>query len=176
MHLLADTADVRPLQGATQLPSKPIHQSFCLPWQVYERPEEDYSLRRIFLSPSPSSSYQQPQKGQLRNRVIFGLLIGLSVLGVVLAGGWLFTVIIAATVWIGMHKYFDLVQRNGILQGMVPPPPVATEVCCAICSAMPLLTQGLPTFIMLFPSWFYDSDASVRLNKLCYISFKCVRC
>jgi phosphatidate cytidylyltransferase len=110
---------------------------------VYERPEEEDSLRRIFLSPSPSSSYQQPQKGQLRNRVIFGLLIGLSVLGVVLAGGWLFTVIIAATVWIGMHKYFDLVQRNGILQGMVPPPPVATEVCCAICSAMPLLTQDI---------------------------------
>jgi phosphatidate cytidylyltransferase len=104
---------------------------------VYESPEGEDSSQSIFLNPPP---YQPPQKGQLRNRVVFGLLIGLTALGVVLAGGWVFTVIVAAIIWVATGEYFDLVQSKGITQGMPPPPPVATKVCSAICSAMPLMT------------------------------------
>ncbi|CAM6030827.1 unnamed protein product [Sphagnum balticum] len=108
-----------------------------IPLEVYESPEGEDSSQSIFLNPPP---YQPPQKGQLRNRVVFGLLIGLTALGVVLAGGWVFTVIVAAIIWVATGEYFDLVQSKGITQGMPPPPPVATKVCSAICSAMPLMT------------------------------------
>lgn len=88
-----------------------------------------------------NSSTPSPQKGQLKNRIIFGLLIGFSCLGIVLAGGWIFTIAIAAVVWLGTGEYFNLVQSKGMTQGMAAPPLVATQICSAICAAMPLMTM-----------------------------------
>jgi len=88
-----------------------------------------------------SLSPSVPQKGQLKNRIVFGLLLGFSCLGIVLAGGWVFTIAISSVVWLGTGEYFDLVQSKGMTQGMAAPPLVATQICSAICAAMPLMTM-----------------------------------
>ena len=94
-----------------------------------------------FISSSPPASSSAPQKGQLKSRIIFGLLIGFSCLGIVLAGGWVFTIAVTTAVWLGTGEYFNLVQSKGMTQGMEAPPPVATQICSAICAAMPLMTM-----------------------------------
>ncbi|OVA09805.1 Phosphatidate cytidylyltransferase [Macleaya cordata] len=83
---------------------------------------------------------RQPQGSQLKKRVIFGLAIGIGVAGVVLAGGWIFTVALAATVFIGAREYFELVRSRGITAGMTPPPRYLSRTCSVICALMPILT------------------------------------
>lgn len=77
---------------------------------------------------------------QLRKRVIFGLGIGLGAGGVVVAGGWVFTVALAAAVFAGAREYFELVRSRGIAAGMTPPPRYVSRVCSVICALMPILT------------------------------------
>ncbi|KAG8391433.1 hypothetical protein BUALT_Bualt01G0187300 [Buddleja alternifolia] len=60
--------------------------------------------------------------------------------GVVLAGGWVFTVALAAAVFVGAREYFELVRSRGIASGMTPPPRYVSRTCSVICSLMPLLT------------------------------------
>ncbi|ESQ39149.1 hypothetical protein EUTSA_v10001472mg [Eutrema salsugineum] len=83
---------------------------------------------------------KQKKASQLKKRVIFGIGIGLPVGGVVLAGGWVFTVALAASVFIGSREYFELVRSRGIAKGMTPPPRYVSRVCSVICSLMPILT------------------------------------
>ncbi|XP_010258969.1 PREDICTED: phosphatidate cytidylyltransferase 5, chloroplastic isoform X2 [Nelumbo nucifera] len=84
---------------------------------------------------------QQQQKGsQLKKRVVFGLGIGISVGGVVLAGGWVFTVALATAVFVGAREYFELVRSNGIAKGMTPPPRYVSRACSVFCAIMPILT------------------------------------
>ncbi|KAK6162555.1 hypothetical protein DH2020_002396 [Rehmannia glutinosa] len=85
-------------------------------------------------------SEHQPKTSQLRKRIIFGLAIGISVGGVVLAGGWVFTVALAAAVFVGAREYFELVRSRGIASGMTPPPRYVSRACSVICSLMPILT------------------------------------
>ncbi|KAL6569353.1 hypothetical protein OROMI_013867 [Orobanche minor] len=93
------------------------------------------------LSAEGSIDSEHGQKtNQLRKRIIFGLGIGLSVGGVVLAGGWVFTVALAAAVFVGSREYFELVRSRGIASGMTPPPRYVSRACSAICGLMPLLT------------------------------------
>ncbi|CAL9087735.1 unnamed protein product [Musa textilis] len=80
------------------------------------------------------------QGRQLRKRVIFGLGIGLGAGGVVVAGGWVFTVALAAAVFAGAREYFELVRSRGIAAGMTPPPRYVSRVCSVICALMPILT------------------------------------
>ena len=80
----------------------------------------------------------KPQVNQLRNRVVFGLGIGITVGGVVLAGGWVFAVAMAAAVFAGAREYFELVRSRGITAGMTPPPRYVSRVCSVICALMPL--------------------------------------
>ncbi|XP_020113239.1 phosphatidate cytidylyltransferase 4, chloroplastic-like [Ananas comosus] len=80
------------------------------------------------------------QGGQLRKRVIFGLGIGFGAGGIVVAGGWVFTVAIAAVVLAGAREYFGLVRSGGITAGMTPPPRYVSRVCSVICALMPILT------------------------------------
>eukprot|EP00249_Psilotum_nudum_P017001 c26101_g1_i1 orf=139-1599(+) len=80
---------------------------------------------------------QQRQKEQLRIRVLFGLAIGVGVLGAVLVGGWIFTVALSGASLIATEEYFGLVASHG---SMAPPPAFITKVCSAICAALPLLT------------------------------------
>ncbi|XP_059633928.1 phosphatidate cytidylyltransferase 4, chloroplastic isoform X2 [Cornus florida] len=87
-----------------------------------------------------SASESQQKASQLRKRVVFGLGIGISVGGVVLAGGWVFTVVIAAAVFVGAREYFELVRSRGIATGMTPPPRYVSRVCSVICALMPILT------------------------------------
>ena len=87
-----------------------------------------------------SLSEQQYKSSQLRKRIVFGLGIGISVGGAVLAGGWVFTVGMAATVFLGSCEYFELVRSRGITAGMTPPPRYVSRVCSAICALMPILT------------------------------------
>ncbi|ESQ44017.1 hypothetical protein EUTSA_v10006014mg [Eutrema salsugineum] len=89
-----------------------------------------------------SSLDQQKQKSrsQFKKRVVFGLGIGLSVGGVVLAGGWVFTAALAVAVLLSAREYFELVRSNGIAQGMTPPPRYLSRVCSVICALMPILT------------------------------------
>ncbi|QCD77885.1 phosphatidate cytidylyltransferase [Vigna unguiculata] len=95
------------------------------------RPEEEEDL--------PSKSQQQGS--QLRNRVVFGLGIGIGVGGVVLAGGWVFATAIAAAVFTGAREYFELVRSRGITEGMTPPPRYVSRVCSVICALMPLFVM-----------------------------------
>ncbi|KAL3616506.1 Phosphatidate cytidylyltransferase 4, chloroplastic [Castilleja foliolosa] len=85
-------------------------------------------------------SEHKQKTSQLKKRVIFGLVIGISVGGVVLAGGWVFTVALAAAVFAGSREYFELVRSRGIASGMTPPPRYVSRACSAICALMPLLT------------------------------------
>ncbi|PIN09667.1 Phosphatidate cytidylyltransferase [Handroanthus impetiginosus] len=85
-------------------------------------------------------SEHQHKTGQLKKRIIFGLGIGLSVGGVVLAGGWVFTVALAAAIFVGSREYFELVRSRGIASGMTPPPRYVSRACSVICSLMPILT------------------------------------
>ncbi|XP_059312927.1 phosphatidate cytidylyltransferase 4, chloroplastic [Lycium ferocissimum] len=90
----------------------------------------------------PTSELKQ-KNSQLKKRVVFGLGIGISVGGVVLAGGWVFTVAVAAAVFVGAREYFELVRSRGIADGMTPPPRYVSRVCSVICALMPLLTLYL---------------------------------
>ncbi|KAL5571587.1 hypothetical protein UlMin_021184 [Ulmus minor] len=82
----------------------------------------------------------QQKTNQLKKRIVFGLGIGITVGGVVLAGGWVFTVALAATVFVGAREYFELVRSRGITAGMTPPPRYVSRVCSVICALMPILT------------------------------------
>jgi phosphatidate cytidylyltransferase len=83
----------------------------------------------------------QQQVSQLRNRVVFGLGIGISAGGIVLAGGWVFAAAMAAAVFAGAREYFELVRSRGITEGMTPPPRYVSRVCSVICALMPLLVM-----------------------------------
>ena len=109
-------------------------------WQLHESDEveeDPVSTSPVLKAPSAPSPQQ---KGQLKNRIVFGLLIGFGCLGIVLAGGWVFTTAVAAAVWVATGEYFDLVQSKAMTRGMEAPPPVATKICSAVCAAMPLMT------------------------------------
>ncbi|KFK35265.1 hypothetical protein AALP_AA5G262800 [Arabis alpina] len=98
--------------------------------QELQNVEEDLSL----------DQQEQKSRSQFKKRVVFGLGIGLSVGGVVLAGGWVFTVALAAAVLLSAREYFELVRSKGIAQGMTPPPRYLSRVCSVICALMPILT------------------------------------
>ncbi|RZS23292.1 hypothetical protein BHM03_00056224, partial [Ensete ventricosum] len=78
------------------------------------------------------------QERQPRKRVIFGLGIRLGARGVVVAGGWVFTVALAAAVLAGAREYFELVRSRGIAKGMTPPPRYVSRVCSIISVLMPM--------------------------------------
>ncbi|KAJ0239875.1 Phosphatidate cytidylyltransferase 5 [Hirschfeldia incana] len=83
---------------------------------------------------------KQKKASQLKKRVIFGVAIGLPVGGVVLAGGWVFALALAASVFIGSREYFELVRSRGIAKGMTPPPRYVSRFCSVVCALVPLLT------------------------------------
>ncbi|PSS35966.1 Phosphatidate cytidylyltransferase [Actinidia chinensis var. chinensis] len=87
-----------------------------------------------------SASERQEKAEKLKKRIIFGLGIGIFSGGVVMAGGWVFTVVVAAAVFIGAREYFELVRSRGITAGMTPPPRYVSRVCSVICAFMPMLT------------------------------------
>lgn len=87
-----------------------------------------------------TASERQQKASQLKNRIVFGLGIGVSCGAVVLAGGWVFTVALAAAIFVGSREYFELVRSRGITAGMTPPPRYVSRVCSVICSLMPVLT------------------------------------
>ncbi|PON47304.1 Phosphatidate cytidylyltransferase [Parasponia andersonii] len=91
------------------------------------------------MSENTASEHQQ-KASQLKKRIVFGLGIGISVGGVVLAGGWIFTVALAAAVFVGAREYFELVRSRGITAGMTPPPRYVSRVCSVISALMPILT------------------------------------
>ncbi|KAL2636096.1 hypothetical protein R1flu_007575 [Riccia fluitans] len=87
---------------------------------------------------------QQPlpnKRKQLKNRILFGSGMGAGCLGIVLAGGWVFTLAFSWTIWVGTQEYFELVRSKGnTANGLTPPPAVAEKFCALICSAMPIMT------------------------------------
>ncbi|KAL8235647.1 hypothetical protein R6Q59_016728 [Mikania micrantha] len=83
---------------------------------------------------------KQQKSSQLSKRVVFGLGIGITAGGVVLTGGWVFSVALAAVIFIGSREYFELVRSRGIASGMTPPPRYVSRVCSVICALMPLFT------------------------------------
>lgn len=107
-----------------------------------ESKEEVNNGNSTTLGEVPTSELKQ-KNSQLKKRVVFGLGIGISVGGVVLAGGWAFTVALAAAVFVGAREYFELVRSRGITYGMTPPPRYVSRVCSVICALMPLLTLYL---------------------------------
>lgn len=107
--------------------------------------DEDSSKEEVekdHISPAKEDSVSQLQQkaSQLKKRIIFGLGIGISAGGIVLAGGWVFTVALAAVVFVGAREYFELVRSRGITAGMTPPPRYVSRVCSVICAFMPVLT------------------------------------
>ncbi|XP_020579293.1 phosphatidate cytidylyltransferase 4, chloroplastic-like [Phalaenopsis equestris] len=83
---------------------------------------------------------QQKDGGQLRKRVFSGLAIGIGGGGVVVAGGWVFTAVVAVAVFAAAREYFELVRSQGIAAGMTPPPRYVSRTCSVICALMPVLT------------------------------------
>lgn len=77
---------------------------------------------------------------QLRKRVVFGVGIGIGAGGIIVAGGWVFTIAVAAMVFVASREYFELVRSHGIAYGMIPPPRYVSRVCSVICALMPILT------------------------------------
>ncbi|CAA7029533.1 unnamed protein product [Microthlaspi erraticum] len=104
-----------------------------------EEEDRDQELQNV-EEDSSFDEQKRNSKSQFKKRVVFGLGIGFSVGGVVLAGGWIFTVALAAAVLLSAREYFELVRSKGIAQGMTPPPRYLSRVCSVICALMPLLT------------------------------------
>lgn len=93
----------------------------------------------LTLSLQQDVIFESQQKvSQLKNRIIFGIGIGIAAGGVVLAGGWVFTVAFAAAVFAGAREYFELVRSHGITEGMTPPPRYVSQACSIICTLMPM--------------------------------------
>ncbi|GKV12867.1 hypothetical protein SLEP1_g23957 [Rubroshorea leprosula] len=110
-----------------------------------DRLDEDNAKEEVgegqMLSTTEDAVSDRKQKAsQLRKRIFFGLGIGISVGAIVLAGGWVFTVSLAAAVFVGAREYFELVRSRGITSGMTPPPRYVSRVCSVICALMPILT------------------------------------
>lgn len=89
----------------------------------------------------------------MKKRVVSGLGLGICVGGVVLAGGWIFTLAMSVAVFTGSREYFELVRSRGIATGMTPPPRYVSRVCSVICALMPILTM-----------YFGHMDVSVPLS------------
>ncbi|XP_027112995.1 phosphatidate cytidylyltransferase 4, chloroplastic-like [Coffea eugenioides] len=87
-----------------------------------------------------SVTESQRKASQLKKRIFFGLGIGLSAGGIVLAGGWIFTGALAAAVFVGSREFFELVRSLGIAAGMTPPPRYVSRACSIIYALMPLFT------------------------------------
>ncbi|XVF22752.1 hypothetical protein REPUB_Repub12eG0198100 [Reevesia pubescens] len=102
--------------------------------------KEEVDKGNILPMAKDSLAEQQHKSSNLRKRVVFGLGIGISIGGAVLAGGWVFTVTMAAVVFLGAREYFELVRSHGITAGMTPPPRYVSRVCSVICTLMPILT------------------------------------
>ncbi|KAK8501401.1 hypothetical protein V6N11_034488 [Hibiscus sabdariffa] len=101
---------------------------------------EEFNKGHVLPEAKDPLSELQDKSSQLRKRIVFGLGIGISVGGAVLAGGWVFTVAMAAAVLLGAREYFELVRSSGITAGMTPPPRYVSRVCSVICALMPILT------------------------------------
>ncbi|XP_043717156.1 phosphatidate cytidylyltransferase 4, chloroplastic-like isoform X2 [Telopea speciosissima] len=86
------------------------------------------------------ASDRHQRASQLKKRIVFGIGIGICVAGIVLAGGWVFTVALAAAVFVCAREYFELVRSRGIAKGMTPPPRYVSRACSVICALMPILT------------------------------------
>ncbi|XP_074274223.1 phosphatidate cytidylyltransferase 4, chloroplastic-like [Silene latifolia] len=104
------------------------------------RSKEEADKGQYILEKEDKHSEVQDKASQLKKRVLFGLLIGISVGGIVLAGGWVFTIGVAAAVFAGSREYFELVRSRGIASGMTPPPRYVSRVCSVICALMPIWT------------------------------------
>ncbi|KAG9452353.1 hypothetical protein H6P81_005257 [Aristolochia fimbriata] len=96
--------------------------------------EKELSLLNI-----EGASLEHKQGSQLKKRVVSGLGIGICSGGIVLAGGWIFTLAIASAVFIGAREYFELVRSRGIAKGMTPPPRYVSRFCSVICAIMPIM-------------------------------------
>ncbi|XP_010469160.1 PREDICTED: phosphatidate cytidylyltransferase 5, chloroplastic-like [Camelina sativa] len=105
-----------------------------------EEHSRDQEELEIIEEDSSVDDQKQKSRSQFKKRVIFGIGIGLSVGGIVLAGGWVFTAALAAAVLLSAREYFELVRSKGIAQGMTPPPRYLSRVCSVICALMPILT------------------------------------
>ncbi|KAI5647433.1 hypothetical protein M9H77_33438 [Catharanthus roseus] len=105
--------------------------------------KEDANTGNDIPAEENTVSDRQEKASQLRKRIVFGLGIGISAGGVVLVGGWVFTVAVAAAVFVGSREFFELVRSRGIAAGMTPPPRYVSRVCSVICSLMPILTLYL---------------------------------
>ncbi|KAJ0967045.1 hypothetical protein J5N97_023962 [Dioscorea zingiberensis] len=99
--------------------------------------------KRVSKSENLVVSDDQKQGNQLRKRVVFGLGIGVCAGAVVFVGGWVFTVAVAAVVFVAAREYFELVRSRGIAAGMTPPPRYVSRACSVICALMPILTLYL---------------------------------
>ncbi|KAI3956380.1 hypothetical protein MKW92_032027 [Papaver armeniacum] len=131
----------------TLIRTHPIRR-FCIPHD--NNPSIEVSNSEIEGDEGHRENLQQQQKeeeevekekvSQFKKRVVFGVAIGVGVAGVVLAGGWIFTVALAAVVYIGAGEYFELVRSQGITSGMTPLPQYLTRICSVICALMPVLT------------------------------------
>ncbi|XP_022157457.1 phosphatidate cytidylyltransferase 4, chloroplastic-like isoform X2 [Momordica charantia] len=104
-----------------------------------ESEEEVEGGQKLSFQEDPISE-QQHKKNQLTKRIVFGLGIGITVGIVVLAGGWVFTVAVAACIFVGAREYFELVRSHGITAGMTPPPRYVSRICSVICALMPILS------------------------------------
>ncbi|XP_064948612.1 phosphatidate cytidylyltransferase 5, chloroplastic-like [Musa acuminata AAA Group] len=121
-------------------PSRRLSAAF-LPIGGSAAPEADHHDEDALEGVEATVSEQHGKQGsQLRKRVVFGLGIGLGAGGVVVAGGWVFTVAVAAAVFAAAREYFELVRSRGIAAGMTPPPRYVSRVCSVICALMPILT------------------------------------
>uniref|UniRef100_A0A0A0KFQ2 Phosphatidate cytidylyltransferase n=1 Tax=Cucumis sativus TaxID=3659 RepID=A0A0A0KFQ2_CUCSA len=95
--------------------------------------------QQLSFQEDPITEHQH-KKNQLKKRVVFGIGIGITGGIVVLAGGWVFTVAVAACIFVGAREYFELVRSRGITAGMTPPPRYVSRICSVICAFMPILS------------------------------------
>ncbi|XP_077245079.1 phosphatidate cytidylyltransferase 5, chloroplastic-like isoform X2 [Tasmannia lanceolata] len=107
----------------------------------FEEEEMKEEIERGYSSLKIERLVTEQQGNQLKKRIIFGLGIGICVGGIVLTGGWFFTVALASAVLVGAREYFELVRSRGIASGMTPPPRYVSRVCSIICALMPILTM-----------------------------------
>ncbi|KAG7013789.1 Phosphatidate cytidylyltransferase 4, chloroplastic, partial [Cucurbita argyrosperma subsp. argyrosperma] len=104
-----------------------------------KEPEEEVEGGQQLSFQEDPISEQRHKKSQLKKRIVFGLGIGITGGIIVMAGGWVFTVAVAACIFVGAREYFELVRSRGITAGMTPPPRYVSRICSVICALMPIL-------------------------------------
>lgn len=93
-------------------------------------------------SAAPAAAPSEPKKNSnFTNRVIFGIILGLSAALIVGFGRIPFLAVAAWIAYQATQEYFGFITSSGMTKGMAPPPRMVRALTTALCVGMVLLAH-----------------------------------